>query len=94
LGERRLLVRDDNRYDFWLRVGLSEKSIGYDISTDGRSWHSITQLPRTGDYRAPPKLVIIGRGVEGAGEVLSNDERWSTNPTTARIGEIVAGHSP
>jgi hypothetical protein len=73
---------------------LAEKTIDYSLSTDGRTWHTLASVARTGDYAARPALLIVGRGGDGPGEVLQNDERWSTSPVTAWIGDLLVGRDP
>ena len=75
-------------------LSLSEKTIGYELSTDGNDWHSIAQLPRTGDYQAAPSLVLVGRGGPGPADALQNDARFTTSSASAWIGEIAIGRVP
>jgi len=91
LGTRTAAVGDDNRYDLWLRIALSEKSIAYCSSLDGKAWHVEAEFPRPKDYAAPPRLLILGRGGDGPADGFQNDERWTTGVTKAYMGELVVG---
>jgi len=91
LAPRRVAVRDDNRYDLWVRIVLTEKSIAYASSLDGKTWHVVATVPRTSKHAGPPKSLILGRGTVGPADEFQNDERWPTSIKKAFIGELTVG---
>lgn len=84
-------VDDSNRYDLWLRIGLTAEHIVYSCSVDGATWLEKARVPRPADCAGPPDVLILGRGGVGEEEWFSNDERWSSNTRTVYMDDLVIG---
>jgi len=92
LVERTMRILDDNSCDAWVRIEVSDTTIRYASSLDGKAWRTECEAPRPEDARGPPRLLIVGRGSEGEGDVFQNDlHHKSLSSRPARIGELVVG---
>ena len=91
LGNRKIRVRDDNRYDFWVKIVLTESRILYFSSLDGKSWNKEAQVGRRREFARPPQLLIVGRGAPGEAKCFSNDAKWRTGVQETYVDEVVVG---
>ncbi|MCM8757272.1 MAG: hypothetical protein NC823_02190, partial [Candidatus Omnitrophica bacterium] len=89
LAPRKMMVTDDNLYDFWLRITLEPGKIKYLSSLDGRQWSLESEVNRPAGCQGVPTWLIIGRGVEGNNEVFQNDERWDSAAYPSYVSELL-----
>jgi hypothetical protein len=91
LTDRRMRVGDDNSYDFWVRIVLTSERIAYCSSLDGRAWTVEADVPRPAEVAGAPTLLLLGRGMDGPGDGLRNDEKWDVGMWTNYVGDLVVG---
>jgi len=89
LAPRRMAVTDNNFYDFWLKISLTEEKIRYFSSLDGQTWNLEAEIKRPDTCKQAPVYLIIGRGREGEGEVFQNDEKWDSTSSPCYISEFI-----
>jgi len=83
-----MAVTDSNLYDFWLKISLKQDRVSYYSSLDGRTWNLQAEGNRPEAFQKAPALLVIGRGMEGSGEVFQNDERWDSTANPALVSEF------
>ena len=93
LDGRTMRILDDNTCDCWVRIEVEPKTIRYAASLDGRSWTTEVEISRPPSLAGPPRLLIVGRGDEGEGDVFRNDLHHNIPSIPARIGQLVVGRS-
>lgn len=91
LGNRMIMITENNYYDLWLRISLKKESIEYASSLDGRVWNPEAVVNRTDAYASAPQVLVIGRGTAGTGEYFSNDGSWASGYSKTYMGDVVIG---
>ena len=81
------------RFYGWLRIQLTSDKVLFFLSTDGKAWTQRAEFPRGAKYAGAPRLLLLGRGTGGTGDVFRNDERWPTGTTTCLMGDLIVGRS-